>query len=63
MDRALYLCTSLGVDSIGLKSPDYNYGWHGVRWKLRELPSFIKAWIALNIYSPPIVLGTPEPIL
>ena len=63
LDRALYLCNSLGVDSIGVRAdrrqyPSASRFW----WSLREIPATFAAWSDLKILHPAPVLGERLPI-
>jgi SanA protein len=63
LDRALYLCNSLGVDSIGIVADrrDYTRGAH-FWWRVRELPATFGAWSNLNLFRPTPILGERIPI-
>lgn len=63
LDRALYLCNSLGVDAIGVAADRHAYsdsdeGW----WQLREIPAVLAAWFDLNVRHPVPVMGEKLPI-
>ncbi|HEV2915238.1 MAG TPA: ElyC/SanA/YdcF family protein [Pyrinomonadaceae bacterium] len=63
LDRALYLCDSLGIDSIGVSADRRAYTrdahfW----WRVRELPATFGAWINLNLFRPTPILGERMPI-
>jgi len=63
LDRALYLCNSLGIDSIGLVADRraYTRGAH-FWWRVRELPATFGAWSNLNLLRPTPILGEKIPI-
>ncbi len=63
IDRALYLCNSLGIDAIGLSADLHTYpaGAKTV-WSLREMAATAEAWIDLNVTHPLPVLGNKIPI-
>ncbi len=50
MNRALYDCISVGVDSIGLSSDLNNYQ-DIVKFKMREIPAFFTNWVKLVLYK------------
>ncbi len=63
LNRALYLCNSLGVESEGMIADRRQYArfkrnW----WKVRESLAIAGAWFDLNVMSPSLVLGEKEPI-
>ncbi len=63
LDRALYLCDSFGIDSIGLMADRRNYTqttqtW----WSIREAAATLAAWLDVNVRRPTPVLGPPLPI-
>jgi SanA protein len=59
--RAIYLCTKLGIDTIGVPAdgPGYSTPW---RLMLREIAAWILVFIDVNIDEPRTVLGPPIPI-
>ncbi len=61
LNRALYLCNSLGVKSIGIKADRRNPQAVGELY-LREFLSTARAWFDLNIYAPTPVLGKKQTI-
>jgi len=63
LSRALYLCNTLGVSSIGIPAhlPPYSQN-RLTYWNLREIGATIVALWEANISRPVPVLGTPEPI-
>ena len=63
LNRALYLCNSLGIESEGMVADRRQYArvkrhW----WKARESFAIAGAWFDLNVMSPSLVLGEKEPI-
>ena len=63
LDRALYVCDSLGVDGIGLAADRRSYSpitqtW----WSIREAAATLVAWSDVNLTHPLPVLGPPLPI-
>ncbi len=63
LDRALYLCESFGIDSIGVVADRRNYtpgaeAW----WSIREAAATFAAWLDVNILQPTPVLGEKIPI-
>ncbi|MGH9944752.1 MAG: SanA/YdcF family protein [Pyrinomonadaceae bacterium] len=63
LDRALYLCHALGVESVGLAADRRAYP-RGARlwWQAREIPATLSAWGDLNLWRPTPVLGEKIPI-
>ena len=63
MARALYLCNSLGVDSVGVDA-DNNYFRKISRlyWNIRELFATTQAVWDIRFARPLPVLGEPQPI-
>jgi SanA protein len=59
LDRALYTCNSLGIDSIGMTSDPT--GTRRFFW-FRELPAMAVAWLDVNVLHPEPVMGDPLPI-
>ncbi|NTV35452.1 MAG: DUF218 domain-containing protein [Anaerolineaceae bacterium] len=63
LPRALFICNSLGVDSIGVSADIRVYRASAYRyWELREIPATTVAFVELFISQPVPVLGDPEPI-
>ncbi len=63
LDRALYLCESFGIDSIGVVADRRNYtpdaeAW----WSIREAAATFAAWLDVNVVKPTPVLGQKLPI-
>lgn len=62
LDRALYLCRSLGIDGYGIKADQRRYGPAQRRWILREIGATFKSWVDLHLVAPPVVLGEKMPL-
>lgn len=63
LDRALYLCNSLGLDSIGVLADRRNYTTSlQIAWSIRETAATAEAWFDLNVTHPLPVLGEKIPI-
>jgi SanA protein len=63
MPRALYLCSRLGIDSVGVESELRIYRKSSLLyWNARELPATVAAFWDVNIGHPVPVLGDPLPI-
>jgi vancomycin permeability regulator SanA len=61
LDRAIYLCESLGVESVGITADRRNYGTSQTNgWARRELFAVLAAWFDLNIRKPKPILGEKE---
>ncbi len=64
LDRALYLCDSFGIDSIGVVADRRNYTQTSQTWwSIREAAATLAAWLDVNVIRPTPVLGTPLPIV
>lgn len=50
INRALYNCISVGIDSVGLSSDLNNYK-DIVKFRVREIPAFFANWIKLVFYK------------
>lgn len=63
LPRAIYECSRLGVDSVGVNADLRVYSKSSVLyWNTRELFATVAALWDLNISHPVPVLGNPEPI-
>jgi SanA protein len=63
MPRVLYLCSRLGVDSVGVESDLRIYRKSSLlTWNTRELFAMVAALWDINIGHPTPVLGDPLPI-
>lgn len=63
LDRALYVCDSFGIDSIGLTADRRAYPRAArLRWRVREFLATVSAWSDLNFLHPAPVLGDKIPI-
>lgn len=63
LNRAVYLCESLGVDSIGISAdrrayPQNDKSW----WSWRETFAVAAAWLDVNVRQPTPILGKQETI-
>ena len=61
LPRAIYLCSNLGVDSIGITANRREYEGSG-NWTFREFFSVASAWFETNFVSREPIKGAPEPI-
>jgi len=61
LSRAIYLCTKLGIDTIGVAADGPNYE-APLRLVLREIGAWILAFIDIHVDEPQTVLGPPLPI-
>src|SRR5512136_2797918 len=58
LDRALYLCDSFGIDSIGIVADRRNYTQRTQTWwSIREAAATVVAWLDVNVTHPTPVLG------
>lgn len=62
LDRALYLCESLGIDSIGVAADRQSYGDARNLWNVREILATVGAWSDINLTHPVPILGEKTPI-
>ncbi len=63
LDRALYLCNSFGIDSIGVAADRRHYTQTSQTWwSIRESAATVVAWLDVNLTHPTPVLGPPLPI-
>ncbi len=63
LDRAMYLCASFGIESIGVMADRRSYtasseAW----WSIREAAATVAAWFDVNVLKPTPVLGEKLPI-
>jgi len=58
LNRALYLCNNVGVDSIGVNSDLRKYILQ-FKFSFREIFAFIDSWININFLKRDVVLGDP----
>ena len=63
LDRAMYLCVSFGIDSIGVMADRRDYAASSETWwSIREAAATVAAWIDVNVLKPTPVLGEKLPI-
>ncbi|NCC69976.1 hypothetical protein EOM09_00100 [bacterium] len=58
LNRALYLCNNVGVDSIGVSSDLRKYILQ-FKFSFREIFAFIDSWFNINFINRDVVLGDP----
>ncbi|MCF7906379.1 YdcF family protein [Patescibacteria group bacterium] len=58
LNRALYLCNNVGVDSIGVDSDLRKYILQ-FKFSFREIFAFIDSWFNINFIKRDVVLGDP----
>jgi len=56
LPRALYLCSRMGIQVVGIGS-DYRTYLNMNQWQLRETAAILVAWYELNISKPVPILG------
>jgi SanA protein len=63
LPRALFLCSALGLDALGVEANNRNY-WRGslLIWNVREQLATVGAFLDLYVERPSPVLGKPEPL-
>jgi vancomycin permeability regulator SanA len=59
--RALYLCNSLGIDSVGITANRRIYDREDY-YHFREFFSVASAWFEINVLSPDVATGQKQPI-
>jgi len=63
LDRAMYLCSSVGINSVGVVADRQNYSTGSNVWSsAREIGANLGAWFDLRILSPTSVMGEKLPI-
>lgn len=63
LPRAVYLCGTMGIDSVGVHADLREYRQRSLFfWNAREIPATIVALWEAHIAMPTPVLGDPEPI-
>lgn len=63
LDRALFICRSLGIDAIGVPAQNRAYRTGSLLyWNIREILATLIAFWEVFISHPVPVLGSPEPI-
>lgn len=63
LNRAIYLCQSLGVDAVGISADRRQYPEDAKnRWAQREMFATPWAWLDVNVLKPVPILGAKEPI-
>lgn len=63
LNRAIYLCESVGIDSYGINAdrrqyPESSRNW----WAWREMFAVTSAWLDVHVFTPTPILGNKEPI-
>jgi SanA protein len=61
LSRALYTCSALGLESLGVEADLRSYRDEGF-WHIREIPASLVAFIQVHLTRPEPVLGEIEPI-
>ena len=63
LNRAIYLCQSAGIDSIGISADRRKYDESARNWwAWRESFAVVAGWFDVNVWQPTPVLGNKEPI-
>ena len=63
LDRAMYLCASFGIDTIGVMADRRDYATSSETWwSIREAAATVAAWLDVNVLKPTPVLGEKLPI-
>ena len=58
LNRALYLCNKVGVDSVGVNSDLRNYILQ-FKFSFREVFAFVDSWFNVNFFKRDVILGDP----
>lgn len=61
LPRALYTCSALGIETLGVEADLRSYRDEGY-WKVREIMASLVAFIQVHLTRPEPVLGEIEPI-
>lgn len=61
LPRALYICNTLNLESVGVSADLRTYRDSGF-WSIREIIASLVAFIQVHFTQPEPVLGDPEPI-
>lgn len=63
LDRALYLCEAMGIESVGVIADRRRYGQNSQSWwNFREILATAGAWGDINLLRPVPILGEKTPI-
>ncbi len=62
LPRALFICETLGLQTVGVVADRRKYGPALTWWSLRETLATTNAWVEVNLTHPVPVLGEPLPI-
>lgn len=58
LPRALYTCSQLGIDTVGVVADRHTYV-RATWYQLRELFALTRAWLDVNLFNPRPILGDP----
>lgn len=63
LPRALFLCNTLGLETLGVEANNLQYRRISLLiWIFREQPATVGAFFDLYVDKPATILGMPEPI-
>ena len=63
LPRAIFLCSALGLEAIGIEANNNNYRQRSlVFWNFREQIATVGAFLDVYVNNPLPVLGAPQPI-
>lgn len=62
LPRAMFLCNTLGLDTIGVEASNCYWNGSPFVWDIREQFATVAAFINLYVSRPSPVLGNPEPL-
>lgn len=62
LPRAIFLCNTLGMDTIGVAASNCYWNGSPFVWDIREQFATVAAFLDLYVSSPSPVLGKPEPL-
>ena len=62
LPRAMFLCNTLGLDTIGVEASNCYWNGSPFVWDIREQFATVAAFLNLYVSRPSPVLGNPEPL-
>lgn len=62
LPRAIFLCNTLGMDTIGVAASNCYWNGSPLIWDIREQFATVAAFLDLYVSNPSPVLGKPEPL-
>jgi SanA protein len=62
LPRAMFLCNTLGLDTVGVEASNCYWNGSPFVWDIREQFATVAAFLNLYVSRPSPVLGNPEPL-